>query len=35
MPDASHLHQLIYKCLVRWSVHSDSAYSKVQRNALT
>jgi len=35
MADASHLHQLIYKRLVRWSVHSDSAYSKVQRNALT
>ena len=33
-PDALHLHQLIYKRLVRWSVHSDSAYSKVQRNSL-
>ena len=35
MPDASHLHHFIYKRLVRWSVHSDSAYLKVQRNALT
>lgn len=35
MPDAFHLHQLIYKRLVRWSINSDSAYSKAQRNALT
>lgn len=35
MPDALHLHHLIYKRLVRWSVHSDSAYSKMQRNSLT
>ena len=34
-PDSSHLHQLIYKRLVRWSVHSDKGYSKVQRNSFT
>lgn len=35
MPDASHLHQLIYKRVVRWSVGTDHDYLKVQRNALT
>lgn len=35
MPDASHLHQLIYKRVVRWSVTSDNPHLKVQRNALT
>jgi UDP-N-acetylmuramyl pentapeptide phosphotransferase/UDP-N-acetylglucosamine-1-phosphate transferase len=35
MPDASHLHQLIYKRIVRWSIHSDNAVLKTQRNSLT
>lgn len=35
MPDASHLHQLIYKRVVRWSIGTDHDYLKVQRNALT
>ncbi|MBT8579347.1 glycosyl transferase [Polynucleobacter paneuropaeus] len=35
MPDASHLHQLIYKRAVRWSIGTNHDYLKVQRNALT
>jgi hypothetical protein len=35
MPDASHLHQLIYKRIVRWSINSDNAFLKTQRNSLT
>lgn len=35
MPDASLLHQLIYKRMVRWSIGSDDAWSAVQRNSLT
>jgi UDP-N-acetylmuramyl pentapeptide phosphotransferase/UDP-N-acetylglucosamine-1-phosphate transferase len=35
MPDASHLHQLIYKRVVRWSIGTEHDYLKVQRNALT
>lgn len=35
MPDASHLHQLVYKRVVRWSVGTNYNYLKVQRNALT
>lgn len=35
MPDASHLHQLVYKRVVRWSIGTDHSYLKVQRNALT
>jgi UDP-N-acetylmuramyl pentapeptide phosphotransferase/UDP-N-acetylglucosamine-1-phosphate transferase len=35
MPDATHLHQLIFKRLVRWSVGSDSAKNVIQRNSLT
>jgi UDP-N-acetylmuramyl pentapeptide phosphotransferase/UDP-N-acetylglucosamine-1-phosphate transferase len=34
MPDASHLHQLIYKRIVRWSINSDNAFLKTQRNSL-
>ncbi len=35
MPDASHLHQLIYMRIVRWSVGSDDASLNTQRNSLT
>ncbi len=35
MPDASHLHQLIYMRVVRWSIGSDDATLRTQRNALT
>jgi UDP-N-acetylmuramyl pentapeptide phosphotransferase/UDP-N-acetylglucosamine-1-phosphate transferase len=35
MPDAVHLHQLIYRRLVRWSVGSDSASDRTWRNSLT
>lgn len=35
MPDAFHLHQLIYKRIVRWAVGSDDASLNWQRNALT
>lgn len=35
MPDASHLHQLIYKRIVRWSIGSDEVGRKTQRNAMT
>jgi UDP-N-acetylmuramyl pentapeptide phosphotransferase/UDP-N-acetylglucosamine-1-phosphate transferase len=35
MPDASHLHQLIYMRIVRWSLGSDDSELKSQRNAMT
>lgn len=35
MPDASHLHQLIYMRIVRWSVGTDDASLSTQRNSLT
>jgi UDP-N-acetylmuramyl pentapeptide phosphotransferase/UDP-N-acetylglucosamine-1-phosphate transferase len=35
MADASHLHQLIYKRVVRWSVGTDQEFLRVQRNSLT
>lgn len=35
MPDASHLHQLIYRRLVRWSTDSDPDWIKTQHNSLT
>lgn len=35
MPDASHMHQLIYMRVVRWSVGSDDTSLNTQRNALT
>ncbi|QWD09494.1 glycosyl transferase [Polynucleobacter paneuropaeus] len=35
MPDASHLHQLIYRRVVRWSTGDAQDYLRVQRNALT
>lgn len=35
LPDAAHLHQLIYRRVVRWAVGSDQIHHKIQRNALT
>jgi UDP-GlcNAc:undecaprenyl-phosphate/decaprenyl-phosphate GlcNAc-1-phosphate transferase len=35
MPDASHLHQLVYMRIVRWSIGSDDSVLKTQRNAMT
>ncbi len=35
LPDAAHLHHLIYKRLVRWLVGTDLQAHKTQRNALT
>ena len=35
MPDASHLHQLIYMRIVRWSLGSNDDELKSQRNAMT
>lgn len=34
-PDASHLHQLIYMRIVRWSVGSQDIAQRTQRNAMT
>jgi len=34
-PDASHLHQLIYKRVVRWSTEADEPWLKTQHNAMT
>jgi UDP-GlcNAc:undecaprenyl-phosphate GlcNAc-1-phosphate transferase len=34
-PDAAHLHQLIYRRVVRWSAADDCPKKKMQRNALT
>jgi UDP-N-acetylmuramyl pentapeptide phosphotransferase/UDP-N-acetylglucosamine-1-phosphate transferase len=35
MPDASHLHQLIYMRIVRWSVGGEDGVPTTQRNAMT
>lgn len=35
MPDAAHLHQMIYKRLVRWAVGSNDSGDIVARNSLT
>lgn len=35
MPDAAHLHQLIYKRVARWAVGSNMLIDKVIRNSLT
>lgn len=35
MPDASHLHQLIYMRIVRWSLGSNDDEFKSQRNSMT
>ena len=35
MPDASHLHQLIYMRIVRWSVGDEHGALTTQRNAMT
>ena len=35
MPDASHLHQLVYKRIVRWSIGSTKSGLQTQRNSLT
>ena len=35
MPDASHLHQLIYMRIVRWSVGGEDGLPTTQRNAMT
>lgn len=35
LPDAAHLHQLIYRRVVRWAVGDDCIKKKTQRNALT
>lgn len=35
LPDAAHLHHLIYRIVVRWAVGSQIEHRKVQRNALT
>jgi UDP-N-acetylmuramyl pentapeptide phosphotransferase/UDP-N-acetylglucosamine-1-phosphate transferase len=35
MPDAAHLHQIIYKRLVRWAVGSSMPQDRLIRNALT
>lgn len=35
MPDAAHLHQMIYKRVVRWAVGSNASVDRVIRNSLT
>ena len=35
LPDAAHLHQLIYRRVVRWAVGSSCHKQKTHRNALT
>ena len=35
MPDAAHLHQMIYKRVVRWAVGSNDSVDRVIRNSLT
>ncbi len=35
MPDASHLHQIIYMRVVRWAVGSNASVDRVIRNSLT
>ncbi|QWE24998.1 glycosyltransferase family 4 protein [Polynucleobacter sp. AP-Elch-400A-B2] len=34
LPDASHLHQLIYRRVINWSNFSDKEYLRVQHNSL-
>lgn len=35
IPDAAHLHQLVYKRMVRWAVGSKNVKEKTTRNAMT
>lgn len=35
LPDAAHLHQLIYRRVVRWAVGDECSKKRTQRNALT
>jgi len=35
IPDAAHLHQVIYKRVVRWAVGSSEEHLQTQRNAMT
>ena len=35
LPDAAHLHQLIFRRVVRWAVGRPDAESRTVRNALT
>lgn len=35
LPDASHLHQIIYKRVVRWAIGSTEVETLTQRNAIT
>lgn len=35
MPDAAHLHQLIYKRVVRWAVGSKHPHHRLSRNSMT
>jgi UDP-N-acetylmuramyl pentapeptide phosphotransferase/UDP-N-acetylglucosamine-1-phosphate transferase len=35
MPDATHLHQLIFRRLVRWRLNSNLPLARTQRNSLT
>lgn len=35
LPDAAHLHQLIYRRVVRWAVGESCVRKKIQRNSLT
>jgi len=35
LPDAAHLHQLIYRRVVRWAVSDDCSKKRTQRNAMT
>lgn len=35
LPDSYHLHQLVYKRLVRWMAHSEEESHKILRNSLT
>jgi len=35
LPDAAHLHQLIYRRLVRWAVMDECPKKKIRRNSMT
>lgn len=35
LPDAAHLHQLIYRFVVRWAIGDQAPKRKIERNALT
>lgn len=35
LPDAAHLHQLVYRRVVRWAVGASGQREKLQRNAMT